>query len=137
MIEIGLGGLLSAFKLAYDLATSKSEEERMKEGLLKAMKKFKFFYEDVGWSQIRNVDAYRPKLANMAEEIRTIAVQVDGVLDKQIVMELRRMAANLDAASSERLGPNIFTRAAGIDLKKAIETSYQISKRIISLLEKL
>jgi len=43
MIEIGLGGLLSTFKFAYELATSKSEKERMKEGLLKAMKKFQFF----------------------------------------------------------------------------------------------
>lgn len=136
MFEIGLGGLISAFKLAYDLATSKSEKERMKEGLLKAMKKFKFFYEDMGWSQIRNVDAYRPRLASMAEEIRTIAVQIDGVLDEQIVMKLRRMAVNLDAASSERLGPNTFARAAGESLKRAIETSHQVSEEIISSLEK-
>lgn len=137
MIEIGIGGLITAFKLGYDLVTSKSEKERMKEGLLKAMKKFKFFYEDIGWTQIRNVDAYRPRLASMADDIRTIAVQVDGVLDKQIVSNLRRMAANLDATSSEHLGPNTFGKAAGISLKKATETSYEIADVVISSLEKI
>ena len=72
----------------------------------------------------------------MADEIRTIAVQVDGILDEQIIMKLREMAANLDAASSERLGPSTFRRAAGINLQKAIESSYQISGWIIASLTK-
>ncbi len=135
MISIGLGGIISAFELAYNLAKSKPEKERLSLSVISAMKKFKFFYEDIEWNHIRNADAYRPKLASMADEMRTISVQIDGKLDDDIIKDIRSIAANLDTASSENLPSNTFSRASGESLKKRIEASYDYAKSVISKLE--